>query len=139
VSARLVNKVTGETVVEDAEGREYHLVFDLAAVMQLEASMGGRSAFDLITSGQSISATDCLRMITCGAAGYRRRHPSAANVNPNLAMRIFESAGGLVALAAPLIDCLSRAQALGLNEDTEAETEDEEGEDDNPAPLRSLG
>lgn len=118
MGARVLNDVTGEAVLADKEGREYHVIFDLQAVMALE-KLSGRSAFDIVNEGPTIS--DCVCMILAGAAGYSRRDSGAHRVNGNLAQRIFQDSGGFLAVAPTLAESLSCAEALGLQSSTDGE------------------
>lgn len=127
MGAQVLNEVTGEAVLTDKVGREYHVLFDLTAVVATE-KLTGRSVMDVLTGPH---AADCLVMIVTGAAGYARRNPGAPNVNANLAQRIFIDSGGLVKAGPVLVQSLSCAEGLGLGADDEA------GEADEAAPLVS--
>lgn len=116
MSAELVNEVTGECVLfakcEDSEVREYHLVFDMDAVMALE-KITGKSAVDIISN---TSNTDCVAMILCGHAGYQRRNRGGSRMNGNLAKRVFLDSGGYAGLSYVLAESLSRAEGMGFDD-----------------------
>lgn len=122
--AQIVNHATGEALLSGRTGREYHLVFDLAAVAQLEAQMGGRSVLDLIQSRPGV--TNVLQMMVVGSAGYARRNPGAnvKPLNPNLAMKVMADCGGYANIADVVLESLTRAEGLGLFPDAEAGSDD---------------
>lgn len=131
MGAQIVNELTGEAVLSDREGRKYHVVFDLDAVMVVE-KLTGRAAMEVIMGSPSV--TDCVAMILAGTGGYARRNPGAPKVNANLAQRIFTDSGGLLKLAPILVESLSCAEGLGLVDDGE----DERGTEGESGPLVSL-
>lgn len=122
--AQIVNQATGEAVLTGRSGRECHVVFDLAAVAQLEAQMGGRSVLDLIQSRPGV--TNVLQMMVVGSAGYARRNPGQVPkpLNPALAMKVMEDCGGFANIADVMLESLTRAEGLGLFPDVEAGTDD---------------
>ncbi len=127
--AQIANDVTGEAVLTDPEGREYRIIFDLSAVMDVER-MSGHSAVDIMAGRPSV--TDCVCMIIAGAAGYQRRNPAGAKkVNPNLAQRILIDCGGLVRVAPVLAESMSCAEGLGLGPDPD----EDDGGGEPPGPL----
>ncbi len=73
------------------------------------------------------SANDCVAMIMAGTAGWARRNPGSAKVNGNLAERIFLDSGGYRKLAPVLIQSLSCAEGLNLDDDGEGSGDDEAG------------
>lgn len=127
MGARIVNSLTGEAAIESG-GQTYGVVFDLAAVMNLEAALG-RSVIDIIR--QAGGVRDCVAMIIAGADGYARRNPGAKRVNPTLAQRIFADGGGL-RLAPVLIESLTCAEGLGLSDG--GDEEDGEAGESDPLP-----
>jgi hypothetical protein len=134
MGARILNELTGEAVLSDDQGREYHVLFDLSAVMAVEATTG-HSAIDVL---RNTTVTDCVAMILAGSEGYARRNPGAKRVNGNLAMRVLASCGGLMRVAPTLVESLSCAEGLGLGPDATDDDADE-GDGDEPTPLPSPG
>lgn len=128
MAAKLLNEVTGEAVITDSAGREYHVVFDLTAVMAVE-QLTGRGAVDVALGGMP-SASACVAMILAGTAGYARRQPGAPKVNPNLAQRILVDSGGVAGVGRDLCVSLAHGEGLGL-------TDDEPGSGDEAGPLVS--
>jgi hypothetical protein len=125
VGAEIVNEVTGECVLTDKEGRTYHLVFDMSAVMALE-KMTGKSAVGIMSDTAN---TDCVAMILAGAGGWQRRQPGGQRINGNLAQKIFIACGGYDKLAVKLCESLYLAEGMGFNDD---EAEDAGGDDAGP-------
>ena len=126
MSAKIVNELTGEAVLTDTAGHDYHVVFDISAVMALE-KITGRSAIEVMSNP---GLTDCIAMILSGTAGWQRRTPGAPRVNGNLAQRILIDSGGLAKVAPVLCESLSCAEGLGMGAD-------DDGEGDATGPLAS--
>jgi hypothetical protein len=125
MGAEVLNEVTGEAVLTDKTGREYRLVFDFTAVRVLE-KLAERGVMAIL---HDPSANDCVAMIMAGTAGWARRNHGSAKVNGNLAERIFIDSGGYRKVAPVLIQSLSCAEGLNLDDDGDA------NEDDEAAPL----
>lgn len=127
MGARIVNDVTGEAVLSDEAGRSYHFLFDLQAVMNVEA-LTGHAPLQIMGNP---SVTDCVSMIVAGSAGYQRRSPGGKKVDGRLAMRILTDSGGYRRVAPVLATSLSCAEGLGLD----AGEDDGDGDEDAPFDL----
>lgn len=125
MAAEIVNEVTGEALLTDKAGREYHVVFDMSAVMALE-KITGRTVVEIISDP---GMTGCVAMIMAGAAGWQRRQPGGPKVNGNLAQKILTDSGGVAKCGPVLAESLSCAEGLGFNDDA--------GGDDDTSPLGS--
>lgn len=126
--AKIVNDLTGEALLTDDAGREYHLVFDLQAVMNVEA-LSGHAPLQVMGNP---SVTDCVSMIVAGSAGYQRRSPGGKKVDGKLAMRILIDSGGYRRLAPVLAMSMSCAEGLGLDDDG---SDDSDGDEAGPLAL----
>lgn len=123
MGAEVLNEVTGEAVLTDNGDRKYHVVFDFTAVRVLE-KLTERGVMQIL---HDPSANDCVAMIMAGTAGWARRNPGSPKVNGNLAERIFLDSGGYRKLAPALIQSLSCAEGLNLDDDGEGSRDDEAG------------
>lgn len=126
MGAQILNELTGEAILTDDADRKYHLVFDLSAVMQLEA-MSGHTALDVI---RNPSVSDCVVMIMAGIDGHQRRNGGGKKISAKLAQRILADSGGFRRLAPVLVESLSCAEGLGLGGDDD----DGDGDEDGPFP-----
>lgn len=134
MGAKLLNELTGEAVLTDKEGRSYHVIFDLSAVMALE-KITAKTAVQVISNP---GVTDCVAMILAGTAGWQRRDPSAPRVNANLAQRILIDSGGLAKIAPVLAESLSCAEGMGLGDDGDnGDNGDDDGDGGDAGPFAS--
>lgn len=132
----MVNKVTGETLITDQRtGREYHLVFDQAAIVKAEGQCGGVSAMRLVSAPPT---TDQLAaLLVAGSEGWNRRNGGGQNpLSPNLAKKLIVGAGGYVRIIDAVQLCLAYGEGMGIF-DGEAEAAAEAEDDADPPPTTS--
>lgn len=133
MSAEIENRVTGQCRLSTKAGREYHLLFDMEAVAEVEAMSGGVGIMDLLMRQPGV--TMLVRMIVAGSKGYARRNPGVRAINPTLAMKLVRDCGGLQDLSGPVAECVCRAEGMGLfdvDDDGEGEVDDEGGGGNDP-------
>lgn len=142
MSAEMVNPVTGECLLTDKEGREYHLLFDLTAVAALETMSNGETVFDIIERRPGVLML--ARMLVAGSQGYARRNPTTTQrINPGLAMKVIVSCGGIQKIVAPVTESLCRSEGMGMFDDEGldpgAGDGDGDGDGDGEPPLSGPG